>query len=469
MSKKLLLAVSSAVLLNVSPALAQSDAEFEALKAEIQSMRSAYEGKIEQLEQKVEALSTQQNQAAAQATAPAATQAANVAPAAGDDEGVFVNPQRPATTQRRIKDSSFNPAIGVVLNGKYNSFSENEGDIAGFAIGEEGERGGEGFGIDETELNLSASVDDKFRGSATLAVLEEEGETVVEIEETYIATTALPYGVEAKAGRFFSELGYLNSHHTHTDDFADRPLTNRAFLDNNYGDDGIQVSAVLPTPIYSEIGGGIFRGDDFPGGGAEGSDIGAWTAYGRVGGDFGDKTSWRVGLSTLQADDVSRDTEEGEVNFSGDSSLYIADARAVYAPTGNNAEQEVILQAEAFLRDEDGTYDPDTTDAIDGVDYDDGQSGWYAQGVYKFHPQWRAGARFSQLYAGDVPAGLVGSALDDEGHNPWSATAMMDWSNGEFARIRAQYSREEVADGQGDNQLTLQYIMSLGAHGAHPF
>ena len=46
---------------------------------------------------------------------------------------------------------------------------------------------------------------------------------------------------------------------------------------------------------------------------------------------------------------------------------------------------------------------------------------------------------------------------------------MMDWSNGEFARVRAQYSREEVADGQGDNQFTVQYIMSLGAHGAHPF
>jgi len=458
MSKKLLLAASTAVLLNVSPALAASDTDLEALRAEIQSMRDAYESKIEQLEGKVETLESKQNSTAQQVQQVEQSQATVASNASAI----------PATGRRSIKDSSFNPAVGVILNGKYNNFSEDSGDIGGFAIGEEGERGEEGLGIDETELNFSASVDDKFRGSATLAVLEEEGETVVEIEETYIATTALPYGAEVKAGRFFSELGYLNSHHTHSDDFADRPLTNRAFLDNNYGDDGVQVSVVLPTPIYTEVGAGAFRGDDFPGGGASGNDIGAWTAYGRVGADLGDKTSWRVGLSTLQTDGVSRDTNEDAVNFNGDSDLYIADARAVYAPTGNNAEQEVILQGEYFYHDEDGTYN-DSDAGTGDVAYDDSQSGWYAQSVYKFHPQWRVGARYSQLYAGDVPAGLAGSVLDDQGHDPWSGTAMVDWTNSEFSRIRAQYSYEEVADGQEDNQFTLQYIMSLGAHSAHNY
>jgi hypothetical protein len=457
--KKLLLAASTVALLNVSPALAASDTDLEALRAEIQQMRNAYESKIEQLESKVQTLETKQTNTAARV----ANSAASVEPAAG---GSAV----PATTQRVIKDTSFNPAVSVILNGKYNNFSEDEGEIAGFAIGEEGERGTEGFGLDETELSFSANVDDKFSGAATIALHEDEGATEVELEEAYIATSAIAPGVEVKAGRFFSELGYLNSHHSHSDDFADRPLANRAFLDNNYGDDGVQVSAVLPTAIYTEIGGGAFRGNDNPAGGAEGADIGAWTAYGRVGGDVGDKTSWRLGLSTLQADDVSRDTghEGEEVNFSGDSSLYIADARAVFAPTGNNAEQEIIFQGEYFIRDEDGTYE-DIDAATGAVGYDDSQSGWYAQSVYKFHPQWRVGARYSQLYAGDVPAGLADSVLDDGGHDPWAATAMVDWTNSEFARIRAQYSHEQVADDQEDNQFTLQYIMSLGAHGAHNY
>ena len=448
MSKKLLLAASAAAILGVSPAYAANDADLDALRAEIQAMRQAYESKIEQLENKVQSL-----EAKTQENSQKVEQAQNVAP---------------ATATRSVRDNSFNPGVGVILNGKYQNFSEAEGDIAGFAIGEEGERGKEGLGIDETELNFSASVDDKFRGSATIALHEHEGETEVEIEEAYVATTALPAGLEAKAGRFFSELGYLNSHHSHADDFADRPLPNRAFLDSNYGDDGIQLSAVLPTDIYTEIGGGVFRGDDFPGGGADGADIGSWTAYGRVGGDVGDRTSWRLGLSTLQVDGAERSANEDMVTFDGDSGLYIADARMVYAPTGNNAEQEIILQGEYFLRDEDGTYD-DGDAGTGPVAYDDHQSGWYAQSVYKFHPQWRIGARYSQLHAGDVPVGLVGSALDDEGHDPWTASAMVDWTNSEFSRVRAQYNREEVADGQEDNQFIIQYIMSLGAHGAHNY
>lgn len=455
MSRKLLLAATSAAILCASPAFAASDSDLEALRAEIKAMQQAYESKIEELEGKVQSLEARQTETA--------EQMAKTEPAAGPAPV-------PATSQRRINDNSFNPEIGVILQGKYQNFSESEGEFAGFAVGEEAERGKEGFGIDETELNFSASVDDKFRGSTTIALHEHEGETEVEIEEAYVETMALPHGLQAKAGRFFAELGYLNSHHSHADDFADRALPNRAFLDGNFGDDGVQVSAILPTAIYSEIGGGVYRGDDFPGGGADGNDIGAWTAYGRVGGDVGNNTSWRLGASTLQVDGAERSAghEGEEVIFDGDSGLYIADARMVYAPTGNNAEQEVILQGEYFYRDEDGTYE-DTDAGTGAVAYDENQSGWYAQTVYKFDPQWRVGARYSQLYAGDVPAGLADSALDDGGHDPWAASAMVDWTNSEFSRVRAQFNREELADGQDDNQFVLQYIMSLGAHGAHSY
>ncbi len=452
MSRKLLLAASAVAMISASPAFAADDADLNALRAEISAMKQAYESKIEALENKVETL-----EAKADSTAK---KVANVQPSAGSSI--------PATSTRQVNDNSFNPEIGVILQGNYQSFSENESEFGGFAVGEEAERGKEGLGIDETELNFSASIDDKFRGAATVALHEHEGETEVEIEEAYVATTALPYGMEAKAGRFFSELGYLNSHHAHADDFADRPLPNRAFLDSNYGDDGVQLSFVLPTPVYSEIGGGIFRGDDFPGGGADGADIGAWTAYGRIGDDIGDNTSWRLGVSTLQVEGGERSGNEDMVVFDGDSGLYIADARLVYAPTGNNAEQEITLQGEYFYRDEDGTYD-DMDAGTGPVAYDDNQSGWYAQGVYKFHPQWRIGTRYSQLYAGDVPAGLAGSALDNAGHDPWAAAAMVDWTNSEFSRVRAQVNREELADGAKDDQFILQYIMSLGAHGAHAY
>ncbi|HEY9135902.1 MAG TPA: hypothetical protein VIM85_08915, partial [Pseudomonadales bacterium] len=341
MTRFFLLAACAVAVLGASQAYAADDADLENLRAEIAAMKQTYERKIEQLESKVQTLETQQSQTA--------KKIASVEPSTGSII--------PATSERRVSDNSFNPEIGVILQGKYQSFSEENSEFSGFAVGEEAERGKEGLGIDETELNFSANVDDKFRGNSTIALHEHDGETEVEIEEAYIETISLPYGVQVKAGRFFSELGYLNSHHTHADDFADRPLPNRAFLDGNYGDDGAQVSFVLPTDFYSEIGGGIYRGDDFPSGGAEGSSIGSWTAYGRVGGDIGANTSWRLGLSTLQTDGAERSGNEDNVTFDGDSGLYIADARMVYAPTGNNAVQEITLQGEYFLRDDDGTYE----------------------------------------------------------------------------------------------------------------
>jgi hypothetical protein len=45
---------------------------------------------------------------------------------------------------------------------------------------------------------------------------------------------------------------------------------------------------------------------------------------------------------------------------------------------------------------------------------------------------------------------------------------MVDWSNSEFSRLRFQYNRDE-AGVEGDNQFGLQYIFSIGAHGAHSF
>lgn len=462
MSKKLLLAASAAAILSASPALAANDSDLQNLRAEIQAMRQMYENKIEKLEQKVEALSAQQSQTAKNV----ARNITNIEPAAGHRSSGSTLP--PATSKRRIADNSFNPEIGVILQGQYNSFSEGSGEFSGFAIGEEAERSDEGLGIDETELNFSANVDNLFKGAATIALHEHGGETEVEIEEAYVQTLALPGGISLKAGRFFQEFGYLNSHHSHEDDFADRPLPNRVFLDNHLNDDGVEASWILPTDLYTELGGSILKGNDFPTGGADGDDIGAFTAYGRIGGDMGDNTSWRLGVSALHARDAVRSANEDLVIFDGDSNLYGTDFRLTYAPTGNSANKEVILQGEYFHRDEEGTYDDQ--DAGTGVvNYDDNQNGWYAQAVYKFLPQWRVGARYSELYAGDVPVGLVGSALDDGGHDPWSATAMVDWSNSEFGRLRAQFSREELADSQEDDQFTLQYIMSLGAHGAHPF
>ncbi|MFZ4762289.1 MAG: hypothetical protein ACOYK8_05710 [Alphaproteobacteria bacterium] len=434
----------------VSSMATASEVDIKQLRTEIQGMKQSYETRIKELEAKL--YSMENSRKSAQTTElPSTTK---------DSKG-----------NSSKSDNAFNPAIGVVLNGQYASFSNADSNIKGFSVPEEGARGSEGLKIGESELNLSANIDNKFKGRITTSFVNEDGEDGVEIEEAFIQTLSgagLPQGMSLKAGRALWTLGYLNEQHAHNDDFADRPLPYRVFLNKSYNDDGAEVSYVLPLDFYTEIGGGIFRGDDYPFGNASGAGKGAWSGFGRVGGDIGENQNWRLGAYVLSGDTAERKGSDDVVKFSGDTTLYATDLRYSWAPTGNAKEQELLLQAEYFWRKEKGTYE-DSDAATGAVGFDGNSSGWYAQTVYKFDPKWRVGYRYSQLQSPSTPVGLTGSALDSEGHNPKAHAVMVDWSNSEFSRVRLQYNHENMAKDQRDNQFLVQYIMSLGAHGAHQY
>lgn len=450
MLKKTIAATAALSLLSTS-ALAVTDSDLKALKNEIASMKKIYEGKIAELEKKL--ASVEKKQSTPNASSNASSSSSSI------------------STGRTIFDNSFNPSIGVILNGKLTDYSRNTSEIAGFGVGEEGERGREGLAIDESELNFTANADDKFVGSLTAAIVREDGEDKIELEEAFIQTlpgAGLPNGLTAKAGRAFWTLGYLNEQHSHVDDFVDRPLPYRAYLNKSFNDDGAEISYVLPTDFYSEIGGGAFRGDDFPNGSGDGEGADSYSGFARIGSDIGNNQSWRLGGYVLGSNVKGRMSNENMVTFIGDSNLYAADFRYTLAPTGNPRQQEVTFQTEYFHRSEDGTYqDADAGTGV--VNFNDDTQGWYAQGVYKFLPQWRVGARYSQLLSADTPAGLVGSALDANGFDPETYTVMADWTNSEFSRLRAQINHEELSKGAHDNQFLLQYILSFGAHSAHKY
>jgi hypothetical protein len=425
-----------------SPVMAQ---DTQGIREEIQTLRQSYETRISQLESRLRDME-------------------------GNKEGRTAGLTNSPPSQNSAFGNRFNPSVNVILNGRVSSFSRDASEIAGLGIGEEGERSREGLSVGESELSFSANVDDKFYGSLTAAIVREGGEDKIELEEAYFQTLSgagLPEGSGIKAGRAFWTLGYLNEHHTHTDDFADRPLPYRVFLNNAFNDDGAQFSYLLPTHVYGEVGGGVFRGDDFPAGGSV-SGLGAWSAYARVGSDIGSNQSWRFGAYVMRADVNSRASNEDTVTFIGQSRLYATDLRYTWAPTGNPRQGELTLQGEYFHRSEDGTYE-DTDAGTGAIDFDGRSSGWYVQSLYKFAPAWRVGARYARMHAPDVPAGLANSGLDSSGHDPVTISIMGDWTNSEFARIRLQYNREELSSGARDNQVIVQYIMSIGAHGAHAY
>ena len=53
--------------------------------------------------------------------------------------------------------------------------------------------------------------------------------------------------------------------------------------------------------------------------------------------------------------------------------------------------------------------------------------------------------------------------------NPRRATVMVDYTPSEFSRFRLQYAQSKTLPDITDNELFLQYILTLGAHPAHKF
>jgi hypothetical protein len=76
--------------------------------------------------------------------------------------------------------------------------------------------------------------------------------------------------------------------------------------------------------------------------------------------------------------------------------------------------------------------------------------------------------RYATVKRGAVPDALRESGLFDQDHTPWRLASMLDFSPSEMSRIRLQYNYDQIEEAV-NHLWYLQFIMSLGAHGAHSF
>ena len=396
-----------------------------------------------------------------------------------------------AGKQAIAQDNSSNINVSAVINVGYTDREEFSG-IAGYGVDEHAAGLDSGFWTDHTELAISAPIDDMFYGKVTMVLDEHDGETEVELEEAFVQTMGLDYDLSVRFGRFLSNVGYLNSKHAHTDSFADRPLVYRAFMNGHYYDDGARLSWLAPTDTYIEIGAEAFKGGTRPAY-SDGEGIGVHTAFIKTGGDFNVENSWQLGFSYLNAQNDegycdSHGHEEHEEHeehaleeehgheafdacaFSGEKDYYIVDATWKWAPNGNYKYQNFTLSAEYFFVEENGelAHEEDHDDHEEHAsmmeEHHDEVSlehnGFYVSGVYQFTPNWAAGVRYSQIDF-DEPY--------SDGFKPKVTTAMVEYRHSHFSTIRFQYSQDESNEEFTDDQITLQFSMALGAHGAHQF
>jgi hypothetical protein len=385
--------------------------------------------------------------------------------------------------------SAFNPEISLILQGTAASLKQdpNTYQITGFAPS-----GGEvgpprrGFSLSESELQVSGNIDPYFSGKLIAALTPEDE---LEVEEAFFSTLALGRGFTLKGGRFLSGIGYQNEIHQHAWDFQDAPLPYKAFLGGRLRQDGLQLRWLAPTPLFFELGAEISSGDQFPGSDRNKNGIGGSAVFGHLGGDIGTDYAWRTGLSYLRTSPSDRAYEDTDSlgnpvtnSFTGRARLWVADAVLKWAPNGNSSRTYLKLQGEYFRSLQNGALSYDDTAAggpfgLLSDSFESKQSGWYAQGIWQFMPRWRVGYRYDTLRHGTITNGIVTNGLGPTAadfpllasHSPTRNTGMLDWSLTEFSRLRLQLVSDKSHLGVTDRQIILQYLHSLGAHGAHKF
>jgi hypothetical protein len=457
--------------------------ELAEIRAEIRQMKDAYEARLQALEQRLQQAQSDaaaaKAQLAAPAVAPAATPPADAVAAAPYVETPAAPAAPSAVGGANAPSNLFNPNISMILGGTLQNLKQDPTRyrLQGFApSGGEVGPGKRGFSLGESELTMAANIDPQFAGQLTFSL---SGDNEVSVEEAFVQTRAMENGLNIKAGRFLSSIGYLNSQHAHTWDFVDAPLAYQAFLGGQYKPDGVQAKWLAPIDQFLEIGVEAGSGSGFPGNDRNKNGAGAVGVFAHIGDDIGDAASYRAGVSYLHTGAEQRAYEDqGLTNsFSGKSRMWIADAIYKWAPNGNPTNTNFKLQGEYFRRKETGTLDyaVDTGEAANGS-YRSTQSGWYLQSVYQFMPTWRAGLRYDRLSSGSQRIGLVDSGVLGwaslpilEAYDPSRTSFMIDYSPSEFSRLRLQLARDKSRPGVTDNQIFLQYIMSLGTHAAHSF
>lgn len=412
-----------------------------------------------------------------------------------------------AATSVTAQDTSFNPAISVIIDGAYYGDSlDGHGtdlvrELDGF-VRHHGDHdddhghahGGlsEGFNLRSVEIAASATIDPYFDGVVMLAVSDGE----LDVEEAFIVTRALPAGLTLKAGKFLSDIGYLNKQHPHAWLFVDRPLMSEVlFGDHGLQEVGLQLAWVPPTPVYSRVGFEILQGEnealaaqvedaETVEGAARLFDDHAGprmlTAFAKLAPNLGYDHALQAGVFVGRSSSHQESIEEAThfIDFDGDAQFWGADLVYKYDAGGNAGHGAVVVQGEYARRKR--TLDTQeiffTADEgflpgeASGVErFRETQDGYYLQTVYGFAPRWSVGVRL------DAVGGVNETTLD--GGESWDDskryTAMVAWMPTEFSRLRLQFTRGDFAVEDGGretfNQFFVQWQMSLGAHGSHAF
>jgi len=393
----------------------------------------------------------------------------------------------PATVSSSDSNSTLTSAItgggrsylNISFNGQFSLAASSARDLERIEVGDHDPQQ-RGFNGRNSEIAISGAVDPYFEGFAAIVLkLDNHNETEIELEEAFMQTTSLPFGLQLKGGQFFAAFGRLNPNHPHTWEFVDTSLVNGRLL----GPDGLrgvgaQLSWIVPVPWYSQVILGVQNGRggtaySFRNTGEDGLFYARPTIDREAIGlrDFVYLPRWEnsfnpsptqtvlFGVSgAFGTNDTGRDTR---------TEIYAADF--LYKWKSERAEGGfpfVKWQTEAmYRRFEAGRGLDDLFPVVETFrDW-----GMYSQVLWGFKKGWVAGLR------GDYLRMRHSQFTDDFARQSRSRiSANLTWYPTEFSKIRLQYNHDMLEDthflaARDADSIFLQFEFNLGAHGAHKF
>jgi len=362
----------------------------------------------------------------------------------------------PGATARIAPVNADNPAVSFVVDtlGFANSHRDPTDNTA---------NKGNGFDIQDAELFISAPIDPFLRGYATIAASTQDA---FGVEEAALVTTALPWNLQLKGGRFFADVGRFSSYHPEALPFVDRPPSIARMIGGEAKAEGAELSWLAPLPIFAQL------------------TVGAYNSIGAAAFDnpeaFGFPTGLRSfsDLTYLARPLLYLDlTEELNVELGGtyfgvphdhDRSLYGLDVTLRHQPGTQGFYQGTTVGAEWMWNDQrfagaNPVLNPSTAvpllDALGNPVLQPGRfarNGGYVYFESFFARSFSVGARFD--YAEDV-LGAVNRLL--------TSSAFLTWMPSEFQRLRFQFDTFS-GSGESDQRYTLQWTAFIGSH-SHGF
>jgi hypothetical protein len=311
------------------------------------------------------------------------------------------------------------------------------GDFLG-AIGHNEVRPVPGLEMHEAELGLQSVIDPYARGDVFLSF----GDSGVGVEEAYLTFTALPGEFVARIGKMRADFGKVNTTHNHAMAWTDRPLVTENLVNGEEGldDMGVSVSRILPAPgdLFLEATAQVFRGNSGDVFKANQNKDLSFVGHLRGYEDLTENTNLEIGYSYAQG--------HNELGHAFQTRLHGLDVSLRWKPLRRSIYNSLLWRSEFVWSQR------------DQLPAQERAFGWYSSLDYRLDQRWTVGTRFDWSQRATLSSQL------DRG-----ASAILTYWMSEFSQARAQYRFTRYDGKQDGNELRLQLIFVMGAHGAHPF